>query len=125
MSDKFQSLVGQQYMNLTTYRKSGVAMVTPVWFALESTAGGDRIVMITAPIAGKLKRIRNNPKVEVGPSNGRGKPLGPTLSAQARILSEAEGAIAENLLNRKYGIMKKLWNLLIIRGKPMCYIEIR
>ncbi len=125
MSDKFQSLVGQQYMNLTTYRKTGVAMVTPVWFALDSDKGRERIVMITAPIAGKLKRIRNNPKVEVGPSNGRGKPLGPTITARARILSEAEGKVAEELLNRKYGFVKKLWNLFIIRGKPMNYIEIR
>lgn len=96
-------------------------MVTPVWFALDN----NRVVVITAPIAGKLKRIRNNPNVEVGPSNGRGKPLGPTVTAQARILSEAEGNIAEDLLNRKYGFVKKLWNLFIIRGKPMCYIEIR
>ena len=119
--EKFDLLNKHQYMNLTTYRRNGTAVITPVWFAQET----NRIVMVTASIAGKLKRIRNNAQCEVGPSDMRGKALGPTLSAQARVLDEAEGKAAEALLNRKYGLVKKLWNWFLIRGKPMSYIEIK
>ena len=120
---KFDLLEKHQYMNLTTYRRNGTAVVTPVWFAHDPQQ--ERIVVLTAPIAGKLKRIRNNAKVEVGPANGRGNPLGPTITAHAYILDAAGGQAAEALLNRKYGFVKKLWNWFLIRGKPMAYIEIK
>ncbi len=119
---KFDLLNKQHYMNLTTYRKTGAPMVTPVWFALDSDK--NRVVVVTAPVAGKLKRIRNNPQVEVGPADMRGRALGATISGQAHTLHDDESKIAEALLNRKYGLMKKLWTWFVTRGKPMAYIEI-
>ena len=52
----FQNLNGHQYMALTTYRRSGAGVPTPVWFAQD----GDRLFIVTQDGSGKVKRIRNN-----------------------------------------------------------------
>jgi Pyridoxamine 5'-phosphate oxidase. len=74
----FAPLAGHQYMNLTTFRKNGQPVPTPVWFAQE----GDRIYVVTQAASGKVKRIRANPRVQLTPSDARGKPLGATIEAQ-------------------------------------------
>lgn len=61
MGTSFSSLAKQQFINLTTYRKSGLPVSTPVWFALD----GERLVGTSQPHTGKIKRIRNNPKVAI------------------------------------------------------------
>lgn len=99
MTNAFPGLQNQDFMNLTTYRKSGETVVTPVWFAQE----GATLYMTTATSTGKIKRIRNNPVVMVGPSDRRGQPLGPTETARARILSGSEAEKANTLLAKKYG----------------------
>ena len=106
-SDPFATLRGRAYMNLTTFRKSGQGVVTPVWFAED----GQRLYVFTDQGAGKTKRIRNSGRVELAPSDGRGQPLGPAFAAQARILAETPAIQrAEELIARKYG-----WQLRLIR----------
>jgi len=107
----FAPLAGHQYMNLTTFRKNGQPVPTPVWFAQE----GDRIYVVTQAASGKVKRIRANPRVQLTPSDARGKPLGATIEAQARILDPSEGEVARRALAKKYGVMFQmfaaLWKL--------------
>lgn len=103
----FAGLQGQQFMNLTTYRRSGEAMVTPVWFAQD----GDTLYVMTTATAGKVKRLRNNPGVQVGPSDRAGKPLGPVVAAQGRVLEGEEAKKADALLSKKYGLMKKMFDV--------------
>lgn len=75
--------------------------------------------------AGKIKRIRANPSVRLAPCTVRGRPLGAALAARARILADSETAVAEALLNRKYGWAKRLFNLVRrLRPQPRDYIEI-
>jgi len=93
-------------MNLVTFRKTGVGVKTPVWFALD----GNRLVMYTLGTSGKVKRIRNNPRVQVGPSDARGTPLGASVEAQARFLLGEEAARAEKLIGKKYGLLFVLLN---------------
>jgi hypothetical protein len=116
-----QQLQGHQYINLTTYRKSGDAVTTPVWFAEE----GGKLYVYTSAAAGKVKRIRNNGKVEIGPCTASGKSLGASVAAQARILPEADGRHADQLLTQKYGLLKRLitWVNGLRGGKP-AYLEI-
>ncbi len=65
---------GQKYISLETFRKSGLAVQTPVWFA---QADNDKILyVVTESTSGKAKRIRNKPEVRLAPSNGQGKPKG-------------------------------------------------
>lgn len=118
----FPHLQNQTYMNLTTYRKSGVAVTTPVWFAQE----GDKLYVFTAGESGKVKRIRNNGTVEVAPCNASGKPLGASQSAIARLLSPEEGKRADAIVTRKYGWQKRIFGLVgMIRRTQPFYIEIR
>lgn len=105
----FAVLKGHQYMNLTTYRKTGEAVTTPVWFVLEN----DTVYGMSQPQTGKIKRIRRNPKITLAPSTGAGKPLGPQVEGRARLLSLEEGAVAETALKRKYGWQFSLFDLLM------------
>ena len=118
----FPHLQNQTYMNLTTYRKTGVAVTTPVWFAQE----GDKLYVFTAGESGKVKRIRNNGTVEGAPCNASAKPLGASQSAIARLLSPEEGKRADAIVTRKYGWQKRIFGLLgMIRRTQPFYIEIR
>jgi PPOX class probable F420-dependent enzyme len=100
MSNVFENLQGQQFINLTTYRKSGEPVVTTVWFANE----GDRIVGTTQQQAGKLKRMRGTPKVSIAPSTFDGKVLGESVDGVGRVLPAEESGVAEAALRAKYGV---------------------
>jgi hypothetical protein len=117
----FDFMAKHQYANLFTFRKSGEAVKTPVWFAL---AGGKAYVMTTAS-AGKTKRIRNSGRVLLGPSDRSGTPLGPTVEGRARILGPEEEPLAKDALDRKYGLMKAIFDFVInLRGTERAFIEI-
>jgi PPOX class probable F420-dependent enzyme len=105
--DALAQFVGQKYLSLETLRKNGSAVRTPVWFA---EAGGIFYLYSLAD-AGKVKRIRNNPHVRMAPSDIRGKIHGEWVPARARILDGDEALRADNLLNKKYGAMKKIGDL--------------
>ena len=92
------AIQGQKYIALTTFRKSGVGVTTPVWFGEE----GDKIYIMTRSTSGKFKRIRNNPRVQVAPCTIRGVVTGPQFDANARILPAEEHAHARGAINRKY-----------------------
>jgi uncharacterized protein len=106
-SKRVSQFSGQKYLNLESYRKSGQAVATPVWFAEEA---GEMYIYSLAN-AGKVKRIRNNPRVRVMPCDVRGRPKGEWVEGVARILDAAGGERAHRLLDRKYGWMKKVGNL--------------
>ena len=88
----------QKYILLTTFRKSGVGVPTPVWFAEQD----GRLYLMTVGSMGKTKRIRNNPQVKVAPCTMRGKVTGPEFAATARILTADQHQKARQALNRKY-----------------------
>ena len=89
---------GQKYISLTTFRKNGTPVATPVWFGEED----DRLYIMTRSDSGKYKRIRNNPKVRVAPCTIRGVITGSLLDATARILSPEDHNRARQAINRKY-----------------------
>ncbi|MGQ9889890.1 MAG: PPOX class F420-dependent oxidoreductase [Aggregatilineales bacterium] len=120
----FDVLNGHQFMSLTTFRKTGAAVATPVWFARE----GDRLYVMTQSESGKAKRIRNNtPGVTVAPCTSRGKVLGPAARGRARFLEGAEAEHARALLRRKYGLMWQAFNVyyrLSGQGRGVVFLEI-
>jgi PPOX class probable F420-dependent enzyme len=107
LSNAFSILVGHNYLSLTTFRKTGVAVSTPVWFAEVD----GKLVVTTDSKSGKAKRIRNNPAVTVAPCDMRGKILGPVVQATARILTPEEAAFADHALLLKYGWQMRLFKL--------------
>ena len=94
----------QNYLNLESYRKAGTAVTTPMWFAEQNGI----LYVYSLANAGKVKRIRNNPRVRVVPSDLRGKPKGEWVDAEARIMDSPGAARGHRLLNEKYGWMKRL-----------------
>jgi PPOX class probable F420-dependent enzyme len=95
-------IASQKYVSLITFRKSGAAVYTPVWFA---EAGG-KLYVKTRNDSGKFKRIRNNPAVRFAPCNMRGKITGPEFAGRARVVSAQEEHAAQDALNRKYWLAR-------------------
>lgn len=105
MTDAVAQFAKAKYLNLESFRKIGVGVRTPVWFA--PSGGGSASGRVTFYIyseadAGKVKRIRNNPKVRVAPCNFRGTLRGAWIEGQARLCGGDEVAQGQALLRRKY-----------------------
>ena len=76
--------------------------------------------------AGKVKRIRNNPRVRLAPCDMRGGLKGEWVEATARILEGQEASHASELLDAKYGWQKRLLGFLTrFRPRPRAYLAIR
>lgn len=88
----------QKYISLTTFRKSGVGIATPVWFGEDN----GKLYVMTRSDMGKTIRIRNNPQVRVAPCTIRGTVTGAQFEARARILPTEQHARARQAINRKY-----------------------
>jgi uncharacterized protein len=103
MPDQIPSAIrNQNYISLTTFRKSGVGVPTPVWFGEQD----GKLYVMTRSDMGKTKRIRNNPRVKVTPCTMRGKVTGPEFAATARILPREEWDRARKTLTSKYWLAK-------------------
>jgi uncharacterized protein len=105
-SDRLAQFSGK-YINLETYRKSGQAVSTPVWFVKEN----NRIIVVTRSETGKVKRLRNNDRVKIMPSGMRGEPRGEWIEGKARFLDKEELVEAIKERNKKYGLQAKLAGL--------------
>ena len=93
-------LDAEPYLSLATFRKSGAAVATPVWFA----RSGERLYVFSEGKAGKVKRLRNSSRARVAPCDMRGRLLGEWQDAQARVVGDTaaiERAYAA--LHAKYG----------------------
>jgi PPOX class probable F420-dependent enzyme len=86
---------------LTTFRRDGTPVGTPVHLAVEDGHGYAR----TYDAAGKYKRLRRNPTVEIAPATVTGKPLAPAQRATARILSGDEARHAAARLAQRHPIL--------------------
>jgi uncharacterized protein len=97
-------LAGRWAVRLTTFRRDGTPVSTPVNVAVD----GDRVYFRTYEQAGKFKRLRNNPNVEVAPGTFRGKATGPAIPARARLLTGADDARAAQLIDQKHRIFQRI-----------------
>ncbi|WP_369133147.1 PPOX class F420-dependent oxidoreductase [Modestobacter sp. I12A-02662] len=89
-----------EYVSLTTFRRTGEPVATPVWAAPD---GADRLVWTRAD-SGKVKRLRHTSRVTVAPCDVRGRLLGPAVEAVARFVPEEEWPRALATLRRRYGL---------------------
>jgi PPOX class probable F420-dependent enzyme len=108
MSNKYKCFEKQKYLNLETFRKSGVGVKTPVWFVQDSEV----LFVRTVSDSGKVKRIRNNARVNIAPCKMDGELSGDWIPAVAREVNDPDiDRKVDKLLDRKYGLMKKLFSL--------------
>ena len=103
-TNPFPALEESKNANLATFRRSGAPVVTPVWYVVLD----GKLYVRTEAIAGKVKRIRNNPRVLLAPATVRGKQTGQESEARARILETGEEELSEKamkLLRQRYKTM--------------------
>ncbi|MDH6132383.1 PPOX class probable F420-dependent enzyme [Kitasatospora sp. MAA4] len=93
-----------KYLLVTSFRKDGSPVATPVWVLRD----GDALGVWTATDSWKVKRIRRRADVLVGPCDMRGRPTGPSVPATAEVLDAAGTANYRVLLARKYGLFGRL-----------------
>jgi uncharacterized protein len=110
----FAALDKHNYLNLETFRKNGDGVRTPVWFAADPTADirsrNAKLYIYTVGNVGKVKRVRNNPRVKIAPCNRTGGLLGDWIDANARVVEGAEAEHGLKLLTQKY-FLKRVFDL--------------
>ena len=106
-AEGFEHLKGRQYVNLTTFRPSGEEVTTPVWFVLVD----GRLYVTTPPDSGKMKRIRNDPRVIVTPATFWGASRGEGVEGLARDVGDEETGRFEKALRQKYRVGIALFQL--------------
>ncbi len=114
------------YISLVTFRRSGAGVPTPVWFAVRD----GRIVVFSEARAGKVKRLRNDPRARFAPCDVRGRVRGERWQdGRARIVVDrAEEQAAYAVLRAKYGWQMRLLDTFSrlagrIQGRAVLEIE--
>ncbi|HET7899971.1 MAG TPA: PPOX class F420-dependent oxidoreductase [Candidatus Nanopelagicales bacterium] len=119
-----ERLAASTYVSLTTFKRSGAAVATPVWVSSD----GDRLYVWTQGDSGKVKRIRNDGHVLVAPSDSRGVLQGAAVSGTASVLDAPDDLARVSSLHRaKYGAQFWLFDLgakLLRRNRPLVAVEI-
>lgn len=115
----------ERYVSLATWRKDGREVRTPVWMA----ADGDRLYVVSAGEAGKVKRLRANPRARLAACDVRGALHGDWVEAEGRVVTDpATITRAHRALRRKYGW--QMWLLdfgaqLSGRARRRAWLELR
>ncbi|WP_280213766.1 PPOX class F420-dependent oxidoreductase [Nocardia cyriacigeorgica] len=108
----WNELAHSKYALLTTYKKDGTPVGTPVWLAPD----GERIVVWTNTGSWKVKRLRRDPRVTLQPCDNRGRTDGGDIRAgTATILDAGETQRVREVLAAKYGIL----GALAVRGHKL------
>lgn len=107
------ALGNEHFVSLTTFRKSGERVSTPVWIARD----GDALLVTTPDGTGKVKRLRNNSAVELQPSGRMGKTSDADIavSAVAEILPDSN--YRSGLFSKKYRLEYRIFMFIESRGK--------
>lgn len=102
-SEALLTLATEQYVLLTTTKRSGERVPTPVWVAHD----GEALLVTTGAEAGKVKRIRHTPRVTLQACDRVGRPRdgAPVVEARASVHDdEASRAALDAALSAKYGV---------------------
>lgn len=106
MSTNFETLAASRYVSLTTFRRDGTPVSTPVWV----TRDGDALVVVTGADSGKVRRIRANASVTLAPCDVRGRVHGEAVAARATVLDASDTRRITGLIRRRYGLVGWLFS---------------
>jgi uncharacterized protein len=104
MKTEVDRLGSSNYVLVTTFRKDGTPVPTPVWVGRD----GEELIVWTSTTAGKVRRVRKNPVVELTECDLRGRPRGETVQGTARILDADGTEHGRRVLTKKYGLTGRL-----------------
>lgn len=126
MSAERDAILTAQYIALTTYRRDGTPVTTPVWAAAE----GESLYLFTNAAAGKVKRLRNSSRAAIAPCTATGKVTGAQFPAEAFNLAGDQMPKVWQLLIKKYGMAARLFVAYdraraLLRMQPSAGIEVR
>jgi PPOX class probable F420-dependent enzyme len=93
-----------KYLSLTTFRKDGTPVATPVWLVRD----GQTLRVITQGDSGKAKRLRNDSRVLLAPCDARGTLKGAQVEGAAVLQDAAETARTAQSIEARYGLLGKL-----------------
>ena len=121
MGTPFESLTKRRFALLTTWRRDGTTVATPVWVAVSENKA---YVISRGP--GKVKRIRNNPAVTIAPCTMRGRVRGAETPGVARIAgTDCPTKTVQRAFRRKYGPMPRITSTMArLFRKTLWLIEI-
>ena len=111
-----------KYINVETYRRSGEAIHTPVWF-VES---GGIYFFLTRGDSGKVKRLHHNSKIKVAPCKVNGELTGNWFDAEGSFV-ESEGVVnvIKTLFDQKYGALSRITNVFSkLQRKKRVFIKV-
>ncbi|WP_434443525.1 PPOX class F420-dependent oxidoreductase [Lentzea sp. E54] len=111
-------------VSLTTFRRDGTPVATPVG----GVVSGETLYVLSYAGTGKLKRLRNNPRVVVAPCDSAGRiPTGArSIEDTGRILDRAETERAYRLMARKAPLARlaKAWYAIRRKQDPWVGVEV-
>lgn len=105
MASPLVAFVRRRTALLTTYKRDGTPVATPVTIAVT----GDWAFIRSYDQAGKTKRMRNRPDVRIAPSTVRGKAVGPEIGARSRLLSGEEATEAARAVARRQPVLQGIF----------------
>ena len=127
MTDAISALGAQRFVSLTTFKKDGAAVATPMWIGRD----GDHLFVWTPADSWKVKRVKNNPRVVLAPCGRGGKVRegANPVDAVAEVITEpATVQRLAGVIRRKYGLVFSvvtfLERLLARKQKPRLILRI-
>ncbi|WP_327150855.1 PPOX class F420-dependent oxidoreductase [Nocardia sp. NBC_01329] len=98
MNNTLGAVGAADYVLLTTFRKDGTPVPTPLW----AVAADDKLYVWTVTDSWKVKRLRRNSKVTLQPCDYKGTPRGEVVHGTGRVLDADDSARVRRLIRRKY-----------------------
>jgi PPOX class probable F420-dependent enzyme len=127
MTDAVQALAAERFVSLTTYKKDGAAVATPMWIGRD----GDHLFVWTPVDSWKAKRVRNDPRVALVPCSRGGKvrEAATSVGGVAEVITDpATVQRLAGVIRRKYGfefvIVTFIERILARRNKPRLIVRI-
>jgi PPOX class probable F420-dependent enzyme len=108
--NEFNRLATVSYISLTTFRRTGKPVSTPVW----GVQFEDGIGVITAGNSGKIKRLRHTSRVLIAEADQSGGLLGEPVLASARICVPEQVPLLRREIAKKYGWQARALSILQI-----------
>jgi PPOX class probable F420-dependent enzyme len=99
-----EALAKTGYLSLTTFRRDGTPVATPVWVARH----GNDLVVVTRRSSGKSRRLRNDGRVLLAPCDMRGRVAGEPVEGTALLQDDAGTAVSIDLIRRRHGLIARL-----------------
>ncbi|MBM3685832.1 MAG: PPOX class F420-dependent oxidoreductase [Actinobacteria bacterium] len=110
------ALAAGKYLSLTTFRRDGTPVATPVWLVRD----GDALRVVTQADSGKAKRLRNDSRVLLAPCDARGALKGKQVEGTASLEDAEQTARTAQLIEARYGLLGKviMWRSRRAARKP-------